>query len=115
MALHIIDHKRVEMTDSEYNLYEAICKSYDEPTAGRTGSSLFQGHFETNGAGILTFVRPPQGKYTSLEVFCFLISLMQNQHLRIMQQQSEMMVKEATVKINELIEQVNTLKESVQK
>jgi hypothetical protein len=113
MALHIIDHKRVEMTDGEYSMYDKICLSYDEPKANRKGSDLFVNHFDVNGDGIIIMVKPPTNRYTSLEVFCFLLSIMQNQHLRIIQQQNEMMIEEASTKINELIGQVNALKTKV--
>lgn len=110
MALQIIDHKRIEMTNDEYTMYESICKSYDDPKVNRSGKDLFQDHFQVNDKGIIIFVKPPSKKYTSLEVFCFLLSLMQNQHLRIIQEQNQIMIKETETKINSLIGEVNSIK-----
>ena len=62
--------------------------------------SLFEGHFETS-EGIIIFVKPPQKKYSSLEVYCFLISLMVNQHLRLMHQQVEALVEETKKSVAE--------------
>lgn len=81
-------------------MYEEICKANDRPSF--KGSSLFEDHFEVNGEGIITFVKPPHKKYSSMEVYCFLISIMVNQHIRIIHDQTNMLVKEAEKKFNEL-------------
>jgi hypothetical protein len=107
----IVDHKRVEMTNDEFTLYQNICRSYDRPNF--KGDELFRDHFEVNGDGIIIFVKPPHQKYSSLEVFCFLISLMVNQHMRIVQEQNKMMIKEAADKINKQIKELEDLKVKV--
>ena len=103
----IIDNKRIEMTNDEYELYQNICRSYDRPNF--QGEELFKGHFETNEHGTIIFVRPPQNRVTSLEVFTFLVSVMVNQHLRISQEQNATMIKEASEKINSLIKETEKL------
>ena len=100
----IIDHKRIDMTNDEYTLFQKICESYDRPNF--QGSELFKNHFETNEHGIIIFVRPPSQQYSSLEVYCFLVSLMVNQHLRISQEQNMSLLKEVTEKTAELINSV---------
>lgn len=105
----IIDNKRVEMTAHEYEMYKNICSSYDRPNF--EGKELFRDHFETNEHGIIIFVKPPHDRYTSMEVFGFLLYLMQSQHIRIMQDQINMLVKEASENISSLIKE----KEELQK
>ena len=118
--IRIIDNKKVFMINDEYTMYKNICRSYDRPNF--RGEELFKGHFEVNENGIIVFVRPPATKYSSLEVYCFLVSIMTNQHMRLMHQQVEAFVKEASdkyesffvennKKIAELVATVNLLKE----
>lgn len=100
MSLRIIDHKKVEMTGDEWDLFEKICKSYDEPHF--KGADLFSGLFETDDAGIIIFLRPPSTKRTSFEVYLFMMSLMQHQHLRMMHAQIDDCVAQVKAKLNEL-------------
>jgi hypothetical protein len=98
--IRIIDHKKVDLTNDEWKMYQSICRSYDRPNF--KGEDLFIDHFQSNGEGVIVFVTPPDGKHTSLEVFCFLISLMVNQHLRLVHQQTDTLVEEARNVIAEL-------------
>ena len=79
--IKIIDNKKVEMTNDEYSMFEKICQSYDNPPSMR-GKDLFQGLFETDEEGLIIYLIPPHSKMSSMEVYLFLMSLMQNQHLR---------------------------------
>lgn len=100
--IRIIDHKKIDLTNSEYDMYQHICKSNDRPAF--KGASLFEDHFEVNGDGIIIFVKPPHKKYSSMEVYCFLVSVMCSQHIRIMHEQNDQLVKEAEKKLKELFE-----------
>jgi hypothetical protein len=111
--IKIINHKKVDMTNDEIRMYEAICRSYDEPNVNRKGEDLFVDHFEVNSDGIITFVKPPQKRYSSIEVYCFLSSLMMNQHMRSLYAQNQSLINEATIKINSLIGEINALKQEV--
>lgn len=111
--IRLIDHKRIEMTNDEFNAYKQICRSYDEPTANRKGEDLFVDHFETNSQGIITFVKPPHQRYSSLEVYTFLISIMVNQHLRIHREMTVQMVKEAEEKLGPLVKELQDLKKEL--
>lgn len=104
VSIKVIDNKKVEMTTDEYKLYQKICRSYDRPSF--KGEELFKEHFESNNDGVIIFVKPPQKRYSSLEVFCFLISIMQNQHMRVLYDQQAMLIKETEIKINKLIKQL---------
>ena len=77
--LRIIDNKRIDLTDSEFKLYQKICKSYDRPNF--EGKDLFKDLFETDEKGRIIFLIPPTSKYTSMEVYMFLVNVMVHQHL----------------------------------
>lgn len=100
MPLKIIDHKKVEMTNDEWTLYEKICKSYDD--INFKGADLFSGLFESDDNGIIIFLRPPSTKRTSFEVYLFMMSLMQHQHLRLMHAQIDDMCAQVKTKLAEL-------------
>jgi hypothetical protein len=80
MSFRIIDNKKVNMTDDEWNMYNEICQAYQE----HGGEILFADLFETNDEGNITFLRPPSKRYISFEIYFFLIALMNQQHLRVM-------------------------------
>lgn len=83
--IRVIDNKKVEMTDDEFGMYQKIVQSYTDLTG--KGEDLFIDLFETDESGTIVFLKPPSKRRTSLEVFLFLMSLMQHQHLRLMHQQ----------------------------
>jgi len=103
-SIKIIDNKRILLTNDEWKFYKSLCKAYE--TDNQRGEEFFKEHFETNKHGILTFVRPPHKRYSSLEIYTFLVSIMINQHLRLMQSQVDTLIKEATKKYGEIVEQV---------
>ena len=87
MAIRVVDNKRVDMTNDEWAMFQKIAKSYT--TATNKGEDLFIDLFETNEEGIIIILKPPSRRQTSLEVFLFLMSLMQQQHLRILYQKTD--------------------------
>lgn len=92
MAIRVVDNKKLEMTDDEWGMYQKICQSYTDLTG--KGEDLFMDLFEANDDGIIVFLKPPSKRRTSLEVFLFLMALMQHQHLRLMHQQVDDAIKE---------------------
>lgn len=100
MPFRIIDKKKVEMTNDEWNMYESICRSYDD--INFKGLELFMDLFETDDNGIIVFLRPPSTRKTSFEVFLFLMSLMTNQHLRSIHKQVDELCAEVKEKIKNL-------------
>ncbi len=110
--INIIDNKKVWMTPDERKMYEVICEGYNRPNF--QGKDLFQDHFEVNDSGVIIFVKPPHKKYSSMEVFTFLVSLQVNQHLRIAQEQMQTLVSEAETKLTEKIVEVDGLKKEMQ-
>jgi hypothetical protein len=83
VAIRIIDNKKLEMTEDEFTLYKNICRSYDR--ANFKGEELFRELFETDEMGIITFIRPPSVRQTSMEVMCFIFAIFQHQHIRLME------------------------------
>jgi hypothetical protein len=92
MAIRVIDNKKVEMTEDEWAMYQKIVRSYTDLTG--KGEDLFIDLFESDNAGTIIFLRPPSKRRTSLEVFLFLMSLMQHQHLRLMHAQVDEVLAE---------------------
>lgn len=80
--MRIVDNKRVNMTSDEGTIFDSIVKS--NTTATNKGEDLFIGLFETNDEGIILFLRPPDKRQTTMQVWLFLMSLQQHQHLRQM-------------------------------
>jgi hypothetical protein len=110
--IQIIDHKKISITDDEYDFYQKLCREYDR--SNFKGEQLFVDHFEVNEEGIIIFVKPPSKKYSSLEVYCFLVSLMVNQHLRISQETTLTLVREATAKYGQMLAEIAELKKQVE-
>ena len=84
MAIRVVNNKKVEMTEDEWERYNKIVQSYTDITG--KGEDLFMDLFETNEEGIILMLNPPTKRRNSLEVFLFLMALMQQQHLRLMYQ-----------------------------
>ncbi len=91
--IRIIDNKKIDLTESEFQLYQEICKAYDTNTF--QGKDLFKGLFETNDDGLIVFLKPSNKPYASMEVFLFLISIMVHQHLRQSTQQFDLLMDDA--------------------
>jgi len=106
--LRVIDNKRIDLTDSEFKLYQEICKSYDRPNFD--GKDLFQGLFETDGQGRIVFLIPPKSKYTSMEVYMFLVNVMVHQHLGDACTEVESVVQEGRRVIKEAKQLIKKLK-----
>lgn len=97
MGMKVINNKKVEMTEDEWAMYDKIVKSYTTQT--NKGEDLFIDLFETDSDGIIIFLKPPSKFRTSFEVFLFLMSLMQHQHLRLMHKQMDEVCKEIREKL----------------
>lgn len=105
--IKIIDNKKVEMTQDEWELYVSICRSYDRPNF--KGEDLFSNTFETDDNGIILFIRPSSEKYTSMEVLMFMCSIFSQQHTRLMYNELEKIKNQFKEKIKELDEKIASL------
>jgi len=82
MTIRIVTNKRLDMTDDEFSLYNRIVNSYT--INNNNGEDLFEGLFESDEKGNILLLVPPSAKKTSFEVWLYLMSLQQNQQLRLM-------------------------------
>lgn len=100
MSLRVIDNKKIDLTNDEWNMYQQIVKSYT--TSTNKGEDLFIDLFETDDNGIMVFLKPPSKRQTSMEVFLFLMSVFQHQHLRVMYGQINDVCQQMKDKIAEI-------------
>ena len=107
MSIRIVDNKKIEMSEDEWSLYQKIVKSYTTMT--NKGEDLFIDLFETDSNGIMLFLKPPSRRQTSFEVFLFLMSLFQHQHLRLMQNEVAEVCTQMKVKMSEIDEKLSEL------
>lgn len=96
--MYIIDHKKIDLTTDEWNMYQQIVDSYTKAPYQK-GEDYFIDLFETDSEGIIIFLKPPSQRQTSLEIFLFLMCVMQHQHIRLMYKQIEDLSKQLTDKI----------------
>lgn len=105
MSLKIVDNKKMDMTDDEWNLYVDICRSYDRPSF--KGEELFKGLCETDDNGIIIFLRPPSDRHTSMEAVIFMLNLMTQQHIRLMYNEASNIYKQMKEKLAELDKKIS--------
>lgn len=85
--IRIIDNKKIDLTNSEYKMYKNIANSYTRDNMN--GEDLFHDLFETNDSGLIVYLKPPSKRQTSFEVFLFLMTIFQHQHMREMYSELE--------------------------
>lgn len=107
MPLYVIDNKKIDLTYDEINMYRKIVASYTTHT--NKGEDLFIDLFETNDDGIIVFLKPPSKRQTSFEVFLFLMSIQQHQHLRLMQKEVEDLYNKVKEKLKEIDEKLKNI------
>jgi hypothetical protein len=92
------------MTNSEWALCQNIIKSYSMGQAN--GEVLFTDLFVSNDQGMIVLLKPPSKRQTSLEVFLFLMSLMQQQQMRNMESVMIDMANQLKAKMAEIDEKL---------
>lgn len=100
MPLKIIDNKPVDLTDIEWQMYQDLCASYDNPPHQR-GKDLFADLFETDEEGNILFLKPPK-RQTSFEIMFFIMSILQAQQLRRAQNRIDTLCAKVEAKLDEL-------------
>lgn len=109
--MRIIDNKKIDLTNDEWAMYQNIVKSYT--TLTNKGEDLFMDLFETDEAGIITFLKPPSKRQTSFEVYLFLMSVMQHQHLRLIYKETGNIASQFKEKMKELDAKIKLLDEKL--
>ena len=74
--LRAVGNKRLELSDDEFGYYCSLREQF--------GESDFVGLFKTNKNGIITSVNPPVNKTISLGIIFFLLNVMMNQRVRVL-------------------------------
>ncbi len=97
--LRIINNRRIDLTQEEFDLYEKLCKTYSRDHFD--GKDLFIDLFETDKDGLIIFLRPPSATF-SMEIIIFLQNIMTHQHLRKIYKEHDQAVKEVKELLNEL-------------
>lgn len=83
MPTRIIDYKKVDMTDAEWDYYNQLVKEFSQDNY--SGSEQFRDLFDVDGDGCISIIRPPMKKEVGWAVILFLQNLMINQRLRRME------------------------------
>lgn len=109
--MRIICNKKIDLTDDEWKVFRDICESYKE----YGGESLFEGLFETDSNGIIQFLIPPSKQQTSLEIFLFLVSIFNHQHVREMERLNSEIIAETKSELNSLKEELKNILLSIDK
>lgn len=106
--IKIIDNKKISMTIAEWEMYQSICRAYDRPAFN--GEELFKNLFDSNDEGIITFIKPPSSRFTSMEVFFFIASLAIHQHIREMYNVSRALFSHLNDRVSKIENQLIDLK-----
>lgn len=106
--MRVIDHKKIDLTADEWKMYQDLLAGYDPKTKPEM---LFHDLFETDDDGIIIFLKPPKQNYFTMEVFLFLMSIMQNQHLRIMYKRVDEAIAEVKQVTKETLVELEKIKE----
>lgn len=109
MSFRIIDNKKIDLTDDEWNMYEKLVKSYTKEPYQK-GEDFFVDLFETDDNGIMLFLKPPSHRQTSLEIYLFLVAVFQHQHLRLMYKELDAATSKINLKLKEIDEVLAQLK-----
>ncbi len=97
--IKIIDNKKIDLSDDEWSMYQRIVTSYTK-VPYQKGEDFFIDLFETDESGLIVFLKPPTQRQISLEIFLFLMCVMQHQHLRNMYKHIEDLSKQLNDKID---------------
>lgn len=105
--MRVIDSKKIDITNDEWDLYEKICASYTNLT--NNGRDLFIDLFETDDNGMIVFLKPPSSRQTSLEVYLYLTTIFIHQQLRHANKTVDDMVLQIKTKLNDFEERLKKI------
>ncbi len=74
--IRAVGNKRLELSDDEFGYYCSLKEQF--------GDTDFVGLFKTDKNGIITSVNPPVNKTISLGIIFFLLNIMMNQRVRVL-------------------------------
>ncbi len=100
--IRAVGNKRLDLSDDEYAYFLLLKKEY--------GQEQFSGLFKTDKNGIITSVMPPHNRQLSMGVLFFLLNVMMNQRLRILDKKIKK-VDEYLV-VNNIVERLERLEKN---
>lgn len=83
--IRVIDYKKVEMMDEEYEYYQKLVKEFTQ--GNYDGKEQFKDMFDTDDDGCITMIHLPLHKEIPWVTILFLQNLMLNQRIRRMEDQ----------------------------
>jgi hypothetical protein len=98
--IQIIDNKKIDLTQDEWDLFQKICKENSSPFS--KGEDLFKNLFESDNDGMIKFLKPPTTAKTSFQVFLFMMAIFQHQHIRKVYTEFDALKKEMTSELEKL-------------
>tara|TARA_R110000824_G_scaffold74598_1_gene189516 strand:- start:183 stop:539 length:357 start_codon:yes stop_codon:yes gene_type:complete len=84
-VIRAVGNKRLSLNDSEYSYY---CSLKD-----KFGESGFVGLFSTDKNGVITSVSPPLDKTVNVGVVYFILNIMMNQRVRLLDEKINKVMK----------------------
>lgn len=81
--IRVIDYKKVDMTDEEFDYYTRLVKEFTYGTYN--GKDQFHDLFDVDDDGCISIINPPFRKDVSWAVIFFIQNLMINQRIRRME------------------------------
>jgi len=110
--IRAVGNKRLELSDSEFGY---LCGLRD-----KFGEQEFVGLFETDKNGMILSVNPPVNKKTSLGVIYFLLNVMMNQRVRVLDAKinkvTDLEIKvDKFITMNKIVERLEELEKTFDK
>ena len=108
--IRAVGNKRLELSDGEFKY---LCKLRE-----RFGEGEFVGLFETDKNGMILSVNPPVDKKTSLGVIYFLLNVMMNQRIRVLDAKinkvTDLEIKvDKFITMNKIVERLEILEKNI--
>jgi hypothetical protein len=98
--IRAVGNKRLDLSDSEFQYYCNLKEQF--------GDSDFIGLFQTDKNGMILSVNPPVNKNISLGIIFFLLNIMMNQRIRVLDSKINK-VTDLEIKVDNFLEMNNII------
>jgi len=108
--IRAVGNKRLELSDDEFRYYCSLKEQF--------GESDFVGLFKTDKNGIIISVNPPVNKTISLGIIFFLLNVMMNQRVRVLDKKINKVTDleervDNFISMNNMVERLENLEEKL--
>ena len=107
----IVDNKLLEMSDDEHTEFTKICAANEKPNC--KGEEIFRDRFATDENGRIIYLKALGNRFINFEAVFFLVNLMQNQHLRAMYGEIDVLTAKVEKKLQVLESKEKKLDEAL--